>query len=102
MKDDEGNSEMWISEFQKEHLTKDEISKLSHDDHMWYYMDIPTCVAYGGDSNSKCNIGENVCSDTSTEKAKVGTPNEQVREVIKSIKNNLVHPDCPLLYPGGD
>jgi len=87
--------EMWRSEFEKHQLKSEDIV---HDDTMWYYRGLPTCVAYGGIFDSTCSPNEHYCSGGST----YGNRTQQIFAIAGAIKNGGEHPLCPLIYQGSN
>ena len=70
---------------------------VTHDDDMWYYKDVSTCVGYGKEKD-KCLPHERVCGDENT----YGNIRKQLLEVYKSILNKGKHEACPLIYEGAN
>jgi NAD-dependent dihydropyrimidine dehydrogenase PreA subunit len=87
----------WEERFENAGLTKEQISDITHDDSMWYYQRMSTCVGYGNPED-KCPSHESYCSNGNT----FGSFEKQASEVSKSIKKGGVHEDCPLIYSGAD
>jgi len=75
---------------------------VTHDDGMWFYKGISTCVQYNGDFNEKCDKSLGICAGKNEYDDKYGGYIEQSKEVITSIINGGVHPKCPLIYYGTD
>ena len=84
---------------------------VTHDDSMWFYKGISTCVQYNGDFNEECDKSKGICSDGKynnnkyggyKEQNKYGGYKEQSAGVIDAIKNGGVHKDCPFIYHGTD
>lgn len=90
-------NESWVSRFENEGLSREQINDLTHDDTMWYYQRKSTCVGYG-EPNEACPKNENFCSGGST----YGDFSKQAEEIAMALKKGGVHPDCPLIYLGGD
>lgn len=102
----------WMEKFKKAGLTSKEINDITHDDSMWYYQRVATCVGYGspidaidspnGSPNALDSLGcpkyESFCAGGDT----FGTAEDQVREVIAAIRKGGIHEDCPLIYSGTD
>lgn len=115
----------WVEKFKKAGLNSKEINDITHDDSMWYYQRIATCVGYGspldtfnssssngspnaldslgipspnGSPSGECPKYESFCPGGHT----FGTAEDQVREVIAAIRKGGVHEDCPLIYSGTD
>jgi hypothetical protein len=103
-KTDVDGNEAAAEAFRKEGLSEEQISRIRHDDDVWYYDGRSTCVGYSShdnDSSERCPYFQSVCAGS---KARTfGSLSDQVREVAKVIKSGKTqHPDCPLIYEGGD
>ena len=92
------DNEMWSGMFQKAGFTPDDVPKITHDDSMWYFNDIPTCVGYSGDFEKVCHQHEHYCSGRKV----FGNALSQAINVKKAVNNGGEHPDCPLIYQGTD
>jgi len=80
-------------DFIKQGISQSDIESLSHDDEIWYYKNIPTCVAYAGKYTKKCNKNTTYCGGGDI----VGTPSQQAQAILQAIKNDGIHPLCPLI-----
>jgi hypothetical protein len=83
----------WNKIFHKVGLSANQIKQLSHDDNVWYYQGVSTCVGYG-DWENKCDTSLSVCSGGDT----YGKPLQQAISIKKSIDKGGEHDLCPLLY----
>lgn len=92
------DNEQWIYALTNSGISKSDIEKLTHDDSMWFYNGISTCVGYSGDENDKCSRFESVCSNND----RFGTFEDQARNIKYALEKNGVHPRCPLIYDGAD
>ena len=92
----EGN-DLWQIAFRKVGLTKDQIADLTHDDEMWYYQGVSTCINYG-DWDDTCPKHEGVCAGGDT----YGNAMQQAAEIRLALQKGGVHPGCPLIYSGAD
>src|SRR5947207_2319773 len=76
----------WKTKFTQAGLTNIQTNKLSHDDDMWFYDGISTCVCYGDYSKGKC-IGKDV--------------NSQIQAVVQAVTHDGgEHRLCPMFYYG--
>ena len=87
----------WEKEFENVGLTKEQREDISHDDSMWYYQRVATCVGYGP-SNAECPRFESYCAGGIT----FGESSLQAKAVSEAIKKGGIHEDCPLIYSGTD
>jgi len=83
----------WRFEFIKLGLNADEIT---HDDNMWYFRDLPTCVLFGRHMKDECPRYEGHCAGGEN----YGTFKKQALAVKEAVHNGGEHPLCPLIYPG--
>ena len=89
-----GESDIWSEEFSNLGVKNINIDDISHDDDIWYYQKIPTCVAYeGSEYNKACNKNIAYCGGGDT----IGTPKQQVVAVLEAIQNGGQHNMCPLI-----
>ena len=85
--------------FSKEGLSQEQIENIKHDDDVWYYKDMSTCIGYSSDPREACPKFQNVCMGGKT----FGLLETQIKEVSNLIKSGLIqHPACPLIYEGSD
>jgi hypothetical protein len=90
-------SDLWETEFEKAGLTKEQREDISHDDSMWYYQRMATCVGYGS-PNDECPRYESYCAGGRY----AGSFSEQAKAVTDAIRKGGIHEDCPLIYSGTD
>lgn len=90
-------SEYWGNPFAKAGLTKEQCGDISHDDSMWYYQRVATCVGYGH-PKVECPRHESYCAGGDS----FGTPSQQATAVAEAIKKGGIHEGCPLIYSGTD
>ena len=91
------NDPFWIELFEKNGLSKKELSKITHDENVWYHNNKSTCVGFG-EPNNKCILSDQVCCGGLSTQT-FGDYTDQVKAVILSISSEGgKHPDCPLLY----
>lgn len=79
--------------------------EVTHDDSMWFYKGISTCVQYNGNFNEECDKSKGICMGSSNNKHnkdEYGNYKEQSAGVINAIKNGGIHKDCPFIYHGTD
>ncbi len=89
--------EQWEKALTKAGLSDAEIEKISHDEDVWYYGGVSTCVSYG-DWKDRCKKFEAVCAG----KGEVyGSADQQAEEIAKALDHEGVHPECPLVFSGG-
>ena len=69
--------------FTKEGFTEEEISKLTHDDKLWYYNGNSTCICYFNNENNCINAGDLP--------GQIKVLKETIRE------NNGIVKNCPLI-----
>lgn len=89
----------WLTTFRKSGFTDAEISRVTHDDHVWYYDGKNTCVGYG-DAEDECPAYQTYCAGGSVNGTyhTYGTLQQQSLAILKSIKSGGVHEECPLIY----
>lgn len=83
------------------------IKDISHDNDVWYYKGMSTCVGYSNDTDetsaSACPYYEVYCAGKNGIHGTYGTHIQQLLAVYDAIQNNDgVHKDCPLIYQGTD
>lgn len=94
--DHKSTSDVWERHFQNAGLTPDDIGDINHDDSVWYYQRISTCVGYG-DEEEGCSKTDHYCAGGTT----FGSPQDQVRAVAEAVKKGGIHSECPHIYQGG-
>lgn len=90
-------NDVWYREFTNVGLTDKQIHDLTHDDNVWYYQGISTCVGYG-DWNEMCPKNETYCAGK--EGDTFGDAKRQAYALRFAISKGGEHPDCPLVYKG--
>ena len=88
---------IWEREFQNVGLTLEQINDITHDDSMWYYQRVATCVGYGS-PRDQCPRYESYCAGGNT----FSSFSEQAEAVKNAIMKGGIHQDCPLIYSGTD
>jgi len=71
---------------------------VTHDDDMWFYKGVSTCVQYNGNFEEECDKSVGVCAGGTT----YGNYIQQTNAVKRAARNSGVHPRCPLVYYGTD
>ena len=90
--------DMWEKAFLKVGTDKNKIQDITHDDNMWYYKGVSTCVAHSGDFSGLCHRYENYCSGGD----RYGDDISQAKAVKEALEDGGEHPMCPLIYSGAD
>lgn len=87
----------WQERFNNAGLTAEQQRDITHDDSMWYYQRVATCVGYGHPSE-ECPKHESYCIGGDT----FGSLQNQALAVAEAIGKGGVHENCPLIYSGAD
>ncbi len=89
-------TEKWKDAYISQHITTNEIEKITHDERVWSYNGVSTCVCYGGDFDAICDKSNCVCAGDTV----FGDYKQQVLAVKDAVKNNGEHQSCPVFYYG--
>lgn len=89
-------TQRWKTAYATQQLSNDKIENITHDEQVWSYNGVSTCVCYGGDFNGKCDKSNCVCAGGKT----FGDYSQQVSFVKNALENNGEHPNCPIFYYG--
>ncbi len=91
---DEKISEDWKKALIQVGVSEDKLNDITHDDYVWSYKGISTCVCYGGEFQNQCDRSNCVCAGGKT----FGNHITQATVIKEAIDSKNSHPQCPLFY----
>ena len=89
-------TQRWKTAFATQNIPNDKIENISHDEQVWSFDGVSTCVCYGGEFDALCDKSNCVCAGGAT----FGDYDQQASTVKSALKNNGEHPSCPTFYYG--